>query len=174
MHRLMPLLLLALALPGCDARAPLPANDAAPAPALSTVPLTIEGNGRRHALTVEVAVTEAEQEQGLMHRATLPADRGMVFPFAFPKMASFWMKNTPEPLDLLFVRPDGTIAAIDHGKQMDLTPLSANEPVSAVVEIAGGGATRLGVRVGDRVRWGDCAQGQAKPGEAINPLAFCP
>lgn len=126
------------------------------------------------ALSMELAITPAEQERGLMGRRPLPQGRGMLFPFALPHMASFWMKDTPAPLDLLFVRPDGTIAAVLHGKPEDRTPLSAGEPVSAVAEIGAGEATRLGVAPGDRVEWGDCAQGRTKPGDPVNPFAFCP
>lgn len=170
--RLLPLLALTLA--ACTPSAPPPQNDAAPASALTTVPLRIATASGPQILNMEVAVTEAEQEQGLMHRSTLPPGHGMLFPFAFPRMASFWMKDTPLPLDLLYVRPDGTVATILHGKPEDLTPLSANDPVSAVIEIGDGEAARLHIAPGDRVQWGDCAQGRIRPGEPLNPLAFCP
>lgn len=166
---------LPLALAGCTPSAPQPRNDAAPAAStLSTVPVRIVTATGRQTITAEVAVSGAEQENGLMHRTALPSDRGMLFPFAMPRMASFWMKDTPLPLDLVFIRPDGTIAAMLSGKPNDLTPLSTSEPVSAVLELAAGQAQRRGMAIGDRIEWGDCKDGRQAPGEPINPLAFCP
>jgi uncharacterized membrane protein (UPF0127 family) len=152
-----------------------PSTDAPPgAVVTTTVPLRIATAQGARIFSMELAISEAEQERGLMHRPPLPQGRGMLFPFALPRTISFWMKDTPAPLDLLFMRPDGTVAAILHGKPDDRTPLSAGEPVSAVVEIGAGEAERLGIRPGDRVEWGDCSQGRMKPGEPLNPLAFCP
>lgn len=175
--------LAALLVAGCGARPAVVDNGVAAAPdsgapsgtALPTAPLRIAtAAGPVRALTVEVAITAAQQEQGLMHRTAVPEGRGMAFPFAWPRMASFWMKDTPLPLDLLFVRPDGTIAAILPGRPNDLQPISAGEPVSAVVEIAGGGAAALGIAPGDHVRWGDCTGRTTQPGEITDPLRFCP
>ncbi|MES2540461.1 MAG: DUF192 domain-containing protein [Pseudomonadota bacterium] len=163
----------ALLLTGCNA-APAEQNSAAPAAVLSTVPLRITTATGTKTVTVEVAISEPEQERGLMHRPSLPPGRGMLFPFTLPRTASFWMKNTPLPLDLLFIKPDGTITAILHGKADDLHPLSAGEPVTAVVEIGDGEAQRLGIAAGNPVEWGDCREGRQRPGLPINPLAFCP
>lgn len=175
--------LAALLVAGCGARPAAVDNGvttseetgAPSATALPTAPLRIAtAAGPVRALTVEVAITAAQQEQGLMHRTALPEGRGMIFPFAWPRMASFWMKDTPLPLDLLFVRPDGTIAAVLPGRPNDLQPISAGEPVSAVVEIAGGSAAALGIAPGDHVRWGDCTVRTSQPGEISDPLRFCP
>jgi uncharacterized membrane protein (UPF0127 family) len=104
---------------------------------------------------VEVARTVAEQERGLMFRDAIAPDAGMIFPFSPPIMASFWMKNTRIPLDLLFIRADGTIARIAAmAKPYSLDQIPANEPVAAVLEIAGGRAAAAGVAPGDHVRWG--------------------
>jgi len=84
------------------------------------------------------------------------------------------MKDTPLALDLLFVRPDGTIAAILPGKPEDLTPISAGEPVSAVVEIAGGSAAALGIAAGDHVQWGNCPTRAAQAGATWDARTFCP
>lgn len=128
----------------------------APSPvALLPLRITTSGGGIR-AFSVELAVDEASQQMGLMGRTSLAPDQGMLFPFSYPETASFWMKDTPLPLDLLFIRPDGTIAAILQGQPRDLHPLSAQEPVSAVLEINQGRAKALGIRTGDKVSWGDC------------------
>jgi uncharacterized membrane protein (UPF0127 family) len=120
---------------------------------LQEVPLTIRSANGVHRFAVEVARTAQQQERGLMFRSALAPDRGMIFPYDPPQDVSFWMKNTLIPLDMVFIRADGTIARIAHAAPMDLTPVPAGEPVVAVLEIAGGRAAELGVREGDRVEW---------------------
>jgi len=126
-----------------------------------------------HRFTVELAIDEQSQQHGLMGRTSLPDDRGMLFPFAYPQPVSFWMKDTPLPLDLLFIRPDGTIAAILEGKPNDLHPISAGEGISAVLEVARGRSAALGIKAGDRVEWGDCAAPAPAAG-AWRADRFCP
>ena len=123
---------------------------------LEQVPLTITTTaGKKHRFTVEVARTEAQQAQGLMNRESLAPDRGMIFPYDPPVMASFWMKNTLIPLDMIFIRADGTIARIAAmTRPYSLDPVESGEPVAAVLEMAGGRAGELGLGPGDRVRWG--------------------
>jgi uncharacterized membrane protein (UPF0127 family) len=169
---------LLLAMPGCKGTSEPAANSANHAetePAQSgTVPLRIRTAGEKvHSFTVELAVDDQAQQQGLMGRKALPDDGGMIFPFPYPQVASFWMKDTPLPLDLLFIRPDGTIAAILEGKPNDLHPISAGESVSAVLEIARGRADALGIAPGDRVEWGDCAS-PAPAANAWRADRFCP
>jgi len=121
---------------------------------LEQVPLTIESSGKTHRFIVEVAQTGEQQAQGLMFRKSLAPDRGMVFPRDPPGDASFWMKNTLIPLDMIFIRPDGTIARIaENTVPMSLDPVPSLEPVGAVLEIAGGRSAELGIKAGDRVRW---------------------
>lgn len=105
-------------------------------------------------LVVEVAETEEQQSRGLMFRDRLPEGRGMIFPFRAPRFASFWMRNTPEPLDIIFIRADGTIESIARRTTpQSLASIESGEPVIAVLEIAGGEAERLGLAPGDRVQW---------------------
>jgi hypothetical protein len=107
-----------------------------------------------HQFTVEVARTPEQQAQGLMHRQSLAPDRGMLFPYDPPQPASFWMKNTLIPLDMIFVRADGLIARIAaRTVPHSLESVGVGEPVVAVLEIAGGRAAELGIREGDRVAW---------------------
>ena len=123
------------------------------------VPVTIAGPGGRHVFQVEVASTPAAQEKGLMFRTDLKPDGGMLFaPYPAagggPKVANFWMKNTPTPLDIAFIRADGTIAHIAENTipfSEDMVP--SGEPVAAVLELVGGRTAETGVSEGDRVSW---------------------
>lgn len=121
---------------------------------LQQVTLTIGSSGSEHRFTVEVAKTPEEQATGLMNRQSLAPDRGMIFPFEDVRVASFWMKNTLIPLDMIFIRPDGTIANIEANTvPLSLQPVYSMEPVSAVLELAGGRAGELGIKPGDKVEW---------------------
>jgi uncharacterized membrane protein (UPF0127 family) len=120
---------------------------------LKEIPLTIRSGNTEHRFTVEVAATPDQQELGLMYRRSVAPDRGMIFPYSPPQEVAFWMKNTWIPLDIVFIRPDGTIARITHAQAMDLTPLPSGEPIGAVLEIAAGRAAELGIKEGDVARW---------------------
>jgi uncharacterized membrane protein (UPF0127 family) len=147
-------------LSGCNARTgdtaaaslqnELPQSEAG----LNQVALSVQTSDATHAFIVEVAETPAQQAQGLMFRTRLAPDRGMIFPFPVDRVASFWMKNTVIPLDIIFVRRDGTIESIAANTiPYSLAPVSSNEPVATVLEIAGGRAAELGIGPGDRVAW---------------------
>jgi len=117
------------------------------------VPLTIRSATGEHRFTVQVAATPEQQEHGLMFYRSLKGNEGMIFPYDPPQSVSFWMKNTLIPLDMVFIRADGTIARIAHAKALDETPVPAGEPVALVLEIRAGRAAELGIREGDRVEW---------------------
>ena len=88
-----------------------------------------------------------------MFRKALAGGRGMIFPYDPPQDVAFWMKNTLIPLDILFIRSDGTIVRITKAQAMDLTPLPSGEPVAGVLEIRGGRAAELGIKEGDIASW---------------------
>ena len=117
------------------------------------MPLTIQSGSTAHRFTVDVAATPEQQERGLMFVKSLAGDRGMIFPYTPPADVSFWMKNTLIPLDIVFIRPDGTVVRITKAKALDLTPLPSGEPISAVLEIRGGRAAELGIKEGDIASW---------------------
>lgn len=121
--------------------------------ALSKIePLTIATTDDAFMFTVEVADTAELRLRGLMFRQRLPEDRGMLFVFDNPRPASMWMKNTLIPLDMLFVREDGTIAYIaENTTPGSLDGIGISEPVKAVLELAGGTTARHGIRAGDKV-----------------------
>ena len=89
----------------------------------------------------------------MMYRRSLAPDRGMLFPYSPPVPVGFWMKDTFIPLDMIFIREDGTIARIATAAPHSLDSISSIEPIVAVLEIAGGRAAELGIREGDRVSY---------------------
>jgi uncharacterized membrane protein (UPF0127 family) len=133
---------------------PVAAEPAATAQSLRTVPLTITSHGKARTFKVEVAATPEQQETGLMYRKTMPADHGMIFPMDPPRGASFWMKNTYLPLDLVFIGPDKRIIRIaENAVPLSLDLIECPEPAAAVLELNGGAVHNQGIAVGDLVRW---------------------
>jgi uncharacterized protein len=120
--------------------------------AQSLEPLTIVTRSARHAFSVEVARDPAQRAQGLMFRRNLAPDRGMLFDFGEVQPLSMWMQNTYIPLDMIFIRRDGTIARVaENAEPLSTRAIPSGEPVLAVLEVAGGTAARLGIRPGDRI-----------------------
>ncbi|WP_237214640.1 DUF192 domain-containing protein [Falsiroseomonas oryziterrae] len=133
----------ALAQPGVDR----------PQPRLPTERMVIvTRDGRRHDFTVEMALTPDQQTVGLMFRTEVPANEGMIFDWGSPRESSMWMRNTLVPLDMLFIAADGRIHRIaERTVPLSLTPIDSRGPVRATLELQGGIAERLDIRVGDRV-----------------------
>ena len=140
--------------PATGGAAPAAPRTVHPQSGLEVVPLTVSSAKGTHRFKVEVARSEIEQARGLMFRTGLGPDEGMIFPMDPPRGASFWMKNTVIPLDLIFVAPDGRITNIAaNAVPYDLSPLNSTGPVKGVLEIAGGRAAELGIAPGDKVAW---------------------
>ena len=105
-----------------------------------------------HRFQVEIADEPRERARGLMFRREMGAEEGMLFDFEDEQPASFWMRNTYIPLDMLFIRADGIIESIGERT----TPLSEKSvtsrgPVRYVLEINGGLSDQLGIEAGDSV-----------------------
>ncbi len=108
--------------------------------------------GGKFRFDVELAVTPAQQMQGLMFRDAMPADAGMLFIYDRVQPASFWMKNTLIPLDMLFIGADGRIVNIhERAVPQSLDSVNSDGPVKAILELNGGMSARLGIHPGDRV-----------------------
>ncbi|RIX32690.1 DUF192 domain-containing protein [Sphingomonas edaphi] len=140
-------------LPACQPSTFSAAEVGRSAAGLEQLPLTISAGGATHQFTVEVARTEEEQAYGLMNRNELAPNRGMIFPFAQVRQASFWMKDTLIPLDIIFIRADGIIANIENAVPLSLEPVTSMGPVAAVLEIPGGRSAELGIKPGHKVTW---------------------
>jgi uncharacterized membrane protein (UPF0127 family) len=104
-------------------------------------------------VSVEIADTHEKRALGLMYRRDLPALHGMLFLFPHQEPLSFWMKNTPLPLDIIFIDTTRTIVGIAQ----NTTPFSekmlpSGKPAQFVLEVNGGFCQRHGIAVGDRVQ----------------------
>jgi uncharacterized protein len=103
---------------------------------------------------VWIANNSGRQEQGLMFVRELQPGQGMLFPLAKPRKMNMWMKDVFVELDIVFVGEKGVIdKIIEHAKPLNLDTLISDKPVISVLEIKGGEAASLGLKVGDRVNW---------------------
>ncbi len=134
---------------------PLP--DLKPTPQVQKLPIGAQMTIHGRVILLEVARTPEQQSIGLMNRTDLAADRGMLFIFSPPRPVSFWMKNTLIPLDMVFVS-NGVVKHI--GQQIlpcagDPCPSYGPEPridIDGVIELRGGRAAELRLKVGDRLK----------------------
>ena len=109
---------------------------------------------RKFPFQVWVADTPERASQGLMFVSDLPETMGMVFPVEPPRLENMWMKNTYIELDMLFIDAHGRVAKIiQRAAPLSLQTLSSDAPVSAVLELKGGQAAKLGLHAGDAVLW---------------------
>lgn len=130
------------------------------------LPITAQATIANRVIQLEVAQTPQQQATGLMYRPSLASDRGMLFPFQQPRFASFWMKNVVIPLDMVFLY-QGKVVAIENS-----APPCATEPcptygppapVDQVIELRGGLASELGLKVGDRIKIQTLQSASAQP-----------
>ncbi|MDA0240463.1 MAG: DUF192 domain-containing protein [Proteobacteria bacterium] len=116
------------------------------------MPLSILADGKKHDFVVEMAVTDKEQERGLMFRRSMPADAGMLFDYKRPQIITMWMRNTLLPLDMIFIGADGKIINIaQRTVPGSLETIPSRGPALAVLEVNGGTASRLKIKAGDTV-----------------------
>ena len=115
-------------------------------------PVTIVTAHATTTFSAEVADTDIARERGLMFRQVMPPDQAMLFDVGAPRPIAMWMKNTYVALDMVFVRQDGTIAAIaENTVPKSLDTIGVQEPVRGVIELAAGTAKRIGLAKGDHV-----------------------
>lgn len=105
-----------------------------------------------HKIDVEIAETPEEKAVGLMFRRSVPENTGMLFPYETPHEVTMWMRNTYVPLDMVFIREDGVVHRIEaRTEPLSERTIASQGAVTAVLELAGGAAERLGLKPGDRV-----------------------
>lgn len=114
--------------------------------------LTVTTSSGEHRFMVEIADDEMERQRGLMEREPLADDRGMLFQFPDLAERSFWMRNTPSPLDIIYIDPRGRIVSIakNVAPQSDAL-IPSNGPASGVLELRAGRADEIGAKAGDKI-----------------------
>ncbi|MEM1052522.1 MAG: DUF192 domain-containing protein [Pseudomonadota bacterium] len=120
---------------------------------LRLIDVTIVSGETRHTFVTELAASQEEQSKGMMFRTEMGDDEGMLFPSYTPQLRSFWMKNTPLPLDIIFIGPSNRITNIEAGVPYSLDSVTSRGMSIAVLEIRGGLAEELGVGPGDLVEF---------------------
>ena len=114
--------------------------------------IEIASKSGSHAFQVEMAVNDEQRARGLMYRKEMPDGRGMLFDFQQDQDVSFWMKNTYIPLDMIFIRADGTVRRIAaNAEPLSEQGVPSGGPVRFVLEVMGGTARKLGIEPGDKV-----------------------
>lgn len=117
----------------------------------SPTPLIAHTDAGERRFSIEVADDPQQRQRGLMFRQSMGDDHGMLFVFAESGRQSFWMKDTPMALDLLFVADDGTVRAIARGEPYSTEPISPDVNARFVLELKAGTAQEAGIAVGDRL-----------------------
>ena len=114
-----------------------------------------------HVIHAELATTPQQREIGLMMRPEMAANDGMLFVFEQPGQQCFWMKNTLIPLDMVFIAPDGRVLRIEsNAEPLSTTVIPSEGDISAVLELKGGEADKIGLRRGDKVIYPGLANGR--------------
>ena len=116
--------------------------------------IELRQNGVQAQFDIELAITPAEQAQGLMFRESMPQFSGMLFINERPRRVSFWMKNTLIPLDMLFIDETGVVQTLKHSATpLDTTSIPGGDNIQYILEINGGLARLLGLSEGTEVRY---------------------
>lgn len=113
---------------------------------------------------IEIADEPGERSMGLMFRKDLADDQGMLFVFEQTQPVGFWMKNTPLPLDLVFVGPDGKVLDVLPGTPFSEAVIAPDEPARFVLELKAGTAARSGIADGVRLRHRAITAAAGNPG----------
>ncbi len=112
--------------------------------------------------SVDLADDPDERARGLMFRDQMPMASGMLFIFPAPKHATFWMKNTPLSLDIIFADATGLVTFVqDRAEPLSEALIDGGEGVAFVLEINGGLARPMGIVPGAVLRHPSIAQDRA-------------
>lgn len=120
-----------------------------------TLPVSAQVIVAGRTIGLEVARTQQQQAMGLMYRTVLADDRGMLFQFQPPQPVKFWMKNTLIPLDMIFLqngKVEAIAAAVPPCTEEPCPTYGPNTAVDQVIELRGGRAAELGLKVGERIK----------------------
>lgn len=100
---------------------------------------------------LSIARDRAQQERGLQHVSSLPANTGMCFDFGQSRVLNFWMVNTPIPLDIAFISEEGRIIKTESMIPYSLNKVSSDIPCSMAIEVPLGTFDALGIKAGHKV-----------------------
>ncbi|MGB3469676.1 MAG: DUF192 domain-containing protein [Erythrobacter sp.] len=124
-----------------------------PTSGLQLIDVTVVSANGAITFKTEHANTPQAQARGMMFRTEMADDEAMLFPSDVPAVRSFWMKNTPISLDIIFIGVDGRINNIETAVPYSLDSVTSVGPASAVLEIRGGLAEELGIVAGNKVEY---------------------
>lgn len=110
---------------------------------------TVDGE---KSFSIEIATDPGERAVGLMNREKMDADHGMLFVFPEQQQVGFWMKDTPLPLDLIFIGQDGIVRDVEQGEPLSEMPITPGVPVRFVLELNAGTSARVGIVKGTEIR----------------------
>ena len=115
----------------------------------------VEPNGDTlRTIEIEISDSDAERQRGLMRRRSLGYGRGMLFIFDEVDQSGMWMKNTPLPLDIIFVAPDSqVINIVRRTTPFSQETIKPSAPKKFVVEVRAGFADRFGINDSTKIRW---------------------
>lgn len=115
--------------------------------------LDIRDGGTSVRFQIEIADTPEERAQGLMFREDLSQFSGMLFVYERPQTVAFWMKNTPLPLDMLFIDESGVVRRIaERTVPFSTDSVPGGDDILLVLEINGGLSEMLGLSAGAEIR----------------------
>ncbi len=116
--------------------------------------IVVASDGTCYRFDIYLALDDPHRARGLMFVRDLPATTGMLFVYRRDDILTFWMKNTYIPLDMVFVRRDGTVSSVVHDAEpLSLRTIAAAEPVAMVLELNAGMAARLHIDEHSRLLW---------------------
>jgi uncharacterized protein len=116
-------------------------------------PLSVVTDSGEHHFLVEIADDDASRARGLMFRPPLEDDRGMLFEFPVAREQSFWMRNTPSSLDIIYIDPTGKIVSIaKHTTPYSEGQIRSFGAANGVLELRAGRADEIGAKPGDQVK----------------------
>jgi len=138
--------LVLLAVAGC--REEKPAREAPPKTVADHFDINVGGK----VVHMQLAVTTSEMEHGLMDRRDLGPDEGMLFVYTRPQEMSYWMRNTPTPLDIGFFDDGGMLEEIYPMYPFDETPVKSRSTLlTLALEMNQGWFQRNGVKPGAQI-----------------------
>jgi uncharacterized membrane protein (UPF0127 family) len=112
----------------------------------------------QYSFNIALAITPAQQIQGLSGCKNIPENSGLLFPFSEKKIASFWMKEMFVPIDIIWIS-DGKVVGIEHNvkepsnfKETNLPTYSPAQPINAVLELPAGTSHKLNITTGDTLQ----------------------